>query len=61
MEETIQSNPGNKQVVLYKFYKPDTLIALENQTLAFTPPKWLNDPFEFFSKDHPRSTLGEAA
>jgi hypothetical protein len=50
MEDTIQSNPGDKQIMLYKFYSPDTLIALENQTLAFTPPRWFNDPFEFFPR-----------
>ena len=40
----------NNQKLLYKFYKPDTIKALENQTLAFTPPKWFNDPFEFLPK-----------
>ncbi len=49
------ANPGrmkhiNNQRLLYKFYKPDTIIALENQTLAFTPPKWFNDPFEFLPR-----------
>jgi hypothetical protein len=38
------------QIMLYKFYPPSTLIALKNQTLAFTPPKWFNDPFEFLPR-----------
>jgi len=50
----------NNQRLLYKFYKPDTIKALENQTLAFTPPKWFNDPFEFLPRvirDHESEVL----
>ena len=45
-----QPKHKNNQRLLYKFYKPDTIKALVNQTLAFTPPKWFNDPFEFLPK-----------
>jgi len=36
--------------LLYKFYSPQTLIALQKGTLAFTPPNRFNDAFEFLPK-----------
>ena len=50
MGNETQADFNEDQVLLYKFYPPSTLIALKNQTLAFTPPKWFNDPFEFLPR-----------
>jgi hypothetical protein len=36
--------------LLYKFYSPQTLIALQEGTLAFTPPNRFNDAFEFLPR-----------
>ncbi len=35
---------------LYKFYSPQTLTALQEGTLAFTPPNRFNDAFEFLPR-----------
>jgi hypothetical protein len=50
MGSETQAGLSEEQILLYKFYPPSTLIALKNQTLAFTPPKWFNDPFEFLPR-----------
>ena len=50
MGSEIQAGANEDQSLLYKFYPPSTLIALKNQTLAFTPLKWFNDPFEFLPR-----------
>jgi hypothetical protein len=50
MGSETQADLNEDQILLYKFYQPSTLIALKNQTLAFTPPKWFNDPFEFLPR-----------
>ena len=50
MGSETQADLDEDQTMLYKFYPPNTLIALKNQTLAFTPPKWFNDPFEFLPR-----------
>jgi hypothetical protein len=36
--------------LLYKFYSPHTLTALQDGTLAFTPPNRFNDAFEFLPR-----------
>ena len=36
--------------LLYKFYSPQTLIALQKATLGFTPPNRFNDAFEFLPR-----------
>lgn len=36
--------------MLYKFYSPRTLIALQEGTLGFTPPNCFNDAFEFLPR-----------
>jgi len=36
--------------LLYKFYSHRTINALRKRTLAFTPPKHFNDPFELLPK-----------
>lgn len=36
--------------LLYKFYSCGTIDALKERTLAFTPPKYFNDPFELLPK-----------
>lgn len=50
MRSETQEALNEDQILLYKFYPPSTLMALKNQTLAFTPPKWFNDPFEFLPR-----------
>lgn len=50
MGSETQADLSEDQILLYKFYPPSTSIALKNQTLAFTPPKWFNDPFEFLPR-----------
>jgi hypothetical protein len=44
------SEPTATNPLLYKFYSPSTIIALREQTLAFTPPNCFNDPFELLPK-----------
>jgi hypothetical protein len=50
MGSVTQAELNEDQILLYKFYPPSTFKALKNQTLAFTPPKWFNDPFEFLPR-----------
>lgn len=37
-------------MILYKYYPPEGIVALEKGTLAFTPPKFFNDPYEILPK-----------
>jgi hypothetical protein len=37
-------------MMLYKFYSPDTIKALQNSTLAFTRPSEFNDPMEMLPR-----------
>lgn len=32
--------------VLYKFFPPERLTALQNRLVRFTPPEEFNDPFD---------------
>lgn len=32
--------------VLYKFFPPERLTALQNRPVRFTPPEEFNDPFD---------------
>jgi hypothetical protein len=50
MGSETQADLNEDQILFYKFYPPSALMALKNQTLAFTPPKWFNDPFEFLPR-----------
>ena len=46
----IASNSEGSTPLLYKFYSPQALIALQDGTLAFTPPNRFNDAFEFLPR-----------
>lgn len=46
----IVSESDDSMPLLYKFYSPQTLIALQDGTLGFTPPNRFNDAFEFLPK-----------
>lgn len=46
----IAPNSEGSTPLLYKFYSPQTLIALQEGTLAFTPPNRFNDAFEFLPR-----------
>ena len=50
MGSETQADLNEDQILLYKFYPSSALMALKNQALAFTPPKWFNDPFEFLPR-----------
>lgn len=43
-------NLNNDNPLLCKFYSHRTINALKDRTLAFTPPKQFNDPFELLPK-----------
>ena len=44
------SSLNDANPLLYKFYSHRTINALKERTLAFTPPKHFNDPFELLPK-----------
>jgi hypothetical protein len=46
----IASESEGSTPLLYKFYSPQTLIALQEGTLGFTPPNRFNDAFEFLPR-----------
>ncbi len=46
----VASSSEDSTSLLYKFYSPQTLIALRGGTLAFTPPNRFNDAFEFLPR-----------
>ena len=44
------SSLNDANPLLYKFYSHRMINALKERTLAFTPPKHFNDPFELLPK-----------
>ena len=50
----VQANPDGSAITLFKYFSPTALANFIAQRLSLTPPKYLNDPFEFaFSREQP--------
>src|SRR5258706_3941347 len=50
MPESIEDNSAKAIMGLFKYFPPDKLDFFENRLVLLTPPKFLNDPWDFLPK-----------
>src|SRR5438105_1296544 len=43
----VLTNPDGSKITLFKYFSPTTLADFVRSRVSLTPPKYLNDPFEF--------------
>lgn len=55
MPESIEANSANAITGLFKYFSPDKLDFFENSLVLLTPPKYLNDPWDFLQKGRIRT------
>ncbi|MDD5138842.1 MAG: hypothetical protein PHY43_01115 [Verrucomicrobiales bacterium] len=50
MFESIEANSAKAMTGLFKYFPPDKMDFFENRLVLLTPPKFLNDPWDFFAE-----------